>query len=173
MHPQFGDNQWQLPVGYPVQQPAQPPPSIKNAVTVMYVGGALESLVFILDLIGRDAPSRSVRALIGAGLWFWMASANNAGKNWARITLTVIFGLDCIGLIGTVAGASRLTTGHAAVLIGSTAVLWVLMLTAIILLYTRASIAYFRAMRGIGGPQQFSGPPQQPGGPQPGGPPQQ
>ena len=37
--------------------------------------------------------------LIGIGLWLWMAYANKAGKNWARITATAFFGLDTLSVL--------------------------------------------------------------------------
>src|SRR5215472_16479146 len=71
MYPHSGGNQWQQPIGYPVPQQAQRPPAVRNAVIVMYVGGGLEILTFIVDLIDGYGPSRSVPALIGAVLWFF------------------------------------------------------------------------------------------------------
>jgi hypothetical protein len=34
--------------------------------------------------------------LVGTGLWVWMAIANYRGNQWARVTATVFFGLDCL-----------------------------------------------------------------------------
>src|SRR5215471_14912088 len=83
---------WQAPV------PAGPPPSIQRAVMLMYAGAGLEVLGLIFDLIIRKGSTASgiPGAIIGVGLWIWMAKANQAGKNWARITSTVFFGIDCL-----------------------------------------------------------------------------
>ncbi|MFI5720413.1 hypothetical protein [Nocardia sp. NPDC051750] len=44
-----------------------------------------------------------VTSIFQAGLWIWMALANQAGRNWARITGTAFFGtyalLSVIGLV--------------------------------------------------------------------------
>ena len=47
-----------------------------------------------------------VLGLIGIGLWMWMARANQAGKNWARITATVFFGLDTLSVLAASARPS-------------------------------------------------------------------
>jgi hypothetical protein len=112
--------------GKPVEPERPPaPPSVLNAVKLMYVGAAISviSLVISLASIGgtKDAirkarPSLSatqvnqlntfiialavVSGVIGVALWLWMARANGKGKNWARILSTVLFGLATLDLFG-------------------------------------------------------------------------
>ncbi len=48
-----------------------------------------------------------VFGLIGVILWLWMAAKNNKGKNWARITATVLAGINIMfSLLGS-AGEHR------------------------------------------------------------------
>jgi len=93
------------------------PPSVVNAVKLMYAGAAVSTVSLIIslaDISGTKAAIRKARpsltaaqvsqlntfiislaivsGLIGIGLWLWMAWANNKGKNWARILSTVLFG---------------------------------------------------------------------------------
>jgi hypothetical protein len=112
--------------GGPVDLERPPaPPSIQNAVKLMYAGAAISavSLVISLATIGgtKDAirkarPSLTatqvnqlntfiialavVSGVIGVALWLWMARANGQGKSWARILSTVLFGLATLDLFG-------------------------------------------------------------------------
>jgi hypothetical protein len=112
--------------GKPVEMERPPaPPSVVNAVKLMYVGAAVSTVSLIIslaDISGTKAAIRRARpnltatqvsqlntfiitlaivsGLIGIGLWLWMARANNQGKNWARIFSTVLFGLATLDLIG-------------------------------------------------------------------------
>jgi hypothetical protein len=112
--------------GKPVDLERPPaPPSVLNAVKLMYVGAAISvvSLVISLASIGgtKDAirkarPSLTatqvnqlntfiialavVSGVVGVALWLWMARANGQGKNWARILSTVLFGLATLDLFG-------------------------------------------------------------------------
>ena len=85
-----------------------------------------------------------VGALIGVGLWIWMGVKNRAGRNWARITGTVFFGLDTIFLL---VGISRLT----APAIATEVLIWAAGLATVILLWQRRNAAYFA---GDGQPMQ-------------------
>jgi hypothetical protein len=154
--------------GAPV--PRSIPPSVARAVQVMYLG-ALASLVgIIIELLTRhslrtfiaDHATRNgsrltatqvadtyhaelvvlvVVGLIGVGLWIWMARANKAGRNWARITSTVFFALDTIGAIGGLAGGA-LSGGSVNRFYGL--VVWVIGVVAIVLLWQRTSSEYFK-----------------------------
>ena len=104
--------------------PPTPPPPVQNAVRLMWVGAAISAISLIVTLatvsslrtaIHNADPTLSATklhsaetaavvlavafGLIGIGLWVWMALANKAGKNWARITATVFFGLDTLSLL--------------------------------------------------------------------------
>ena len=76
--------------------------------------------------------------LIGAALWLWMAQSCRAGKSWARIVSTVLFGIDTLSVIASFA---RVTNGAAGRIFSI--VIWLVGLAAIILLWQRESSAYF------------------------------
>jgi hypothetical protein len=81
-----------------------------------------------------------VGGLIGAALWLWMAQSCRAGKSWARVTSTVLFGIDTLSVLisSTVTPDGGLTRIYALVI-------WVIGLIAVILLWQRASSDYFRS----------------------------
>jgi len=108
-------------------EPERPPapPSIVNAVKLMYVGAAVSTaslIISLADISGTKSAIRKARpsltatqvnqlntfiislaivsGLIGIGLWLWMAWANKQGKNWARILSTVLFCLATLDLVG-------------------------------------------------------------------------
>jgi hypothetical protein len=101
------------------------PPSLANAVKLMYVGAAISTVSLIIslaDISGTKAAIKKARpsltptqvnqlntfiitlaivsGVIGIALWLWMAWANNNGKNWARIVSSVLFGLATLDLVG-------------------------------------------------------------------------
>jgi hypothetical protein len=168
-------NQYGVPLpnsGYPAGQspsfpygslprvPSRPPRSVKVAVTLMYVAAGLDGISLIVDLIGGGRSPNGAFGLFGSAvavaLWLWMASANRAGRNWARITSTVFFVIDTLVtgflvlalrpfLHSTAAlGGSVSDAALGAVLFG--AGLWVLGLTTIVLLWRRESSDYYAAM---------------------------
>jgi hypothetical protein len=79
--------------------------------------------------------------LIGIALWLWMASANRAGKNWARITSTVFFGLETLSLLAGFRQAEPVMTRVVSILI------WLIGLGAVLLLWRRESSEFFTASR--------------------------
>jgi hypothetical protein len=97
------------------------PRSVVNAVRLMYAGAAVSAVSLVLFLVFSSALKPSIRrqyphwtasqvnrafdgflavsiieAVIGIGLWLLMAWANNQGKNWARITATILFAIDTL-----------------------------------------------------------------------------
>ena len=142
---------------------AEPPRSVQTAVRLMYAGAIISGISFILGLVTigsvrhtleKDYPSYSatkistlvnaeiaivvVAGIIGVGLWLWMAWANKRGKNWARITGTVFFGLYTLDLVFVAArSASGISTVFAIVT-------WLVGLGATIMLWRRDSTAYFK-----------------------------
>ncbi len=154
--------------GQMAQRPPQPS-SVRTAVWLMYAGGGLSllSAIIVLALSGRiktDVDNALIKhnataakkltlsqihsvasayvviivvvLLISVALWVWMAWANGRGRPWARIVASVLFGLNTIFLLVGVsrAGSSTLVSG-----IG-----WLIGLVAIIMLWQRASSAYFK-----------------------------
>jgi hypothetical protein len=150
----------------PTERPL--PTSVQTAVRLMYAGAIISGLSFILGLVTigsvrhtleKDYPSYSaskisslvnaeiaivvVAGIIGVGLWLWLAWANKRGKNWARITGTVLFVLYTIDLILVAArSASGVSTVFAVVT-------WLVGLGATFMLWRRDSTAYFKGQEPV------------------------
>jgi hypothetical protein len=77
--------------------------------------------------------------LISIGLWLWMAVTNKAGKSWARIVATVLFGLDTLFLLLGLARAGAAEGTLVSILT------WLIGLGAIVMLWRRESSEYFTA----------------------------
>jgi hypothetical protein len=130
----------------------------------MYAGAAVSAIGLILDLftigsirsnLHKNFPKLSasqlhsaqqtfiialvVTGLIGIGLWVWMAMMSKAGRSWARIVGSVLFGVDTLLLL---LGLSR--AGAAAGTLSSI-LTWLLGLGAIVFLWRRDSSEYFTA----------------------------
>jgi hypothetical protein len=157
------------PTGGPAEPEPQhpaPPTPVQQAVKLMYAGAIVSAISLIITLltigslktaIHNADPSLSatklhsaevaavavaiIFGLIGIGLWLWMAYANKAGKNWARITATVFFGLDTLSVLTSFRQAEPVLTRVVTILI------WLIGLGAIVLLYQRESSAYFTASK--------------------------
>jgi hypothetical protein len=108
-----------------------------------------------------------VLALIEIGLWLWMAFACKAGKNYARIVSSVFFGLSAAGTLfgtaGFVASSSNGTTNStfaaSDTALGQVAG-WLTLavgLAAIVLLWVKASSAYFRPEQLVAAPYGYPG----------------
>jgi hypothetical protein len=148
-----------------VQRPPAPA-SVRNAVKVMYAG-AVASLVYAIVFIATLSATKSaiaqhspqlttsqvngmqhalmtsaiVDGLIGAGLWIFIAQACRSGKSWARITGTVLFGIDTVGVLG------GLTIPIAAPVKILAFVVWLVGLGAVTFLWRGTSSAFFKATR--------------------------
>jgi hypothetical protein len=147
----------------PPAQRSPAPPSVINAVRLMYAGAAVSAIGAIIGLatigslkttLQQQNPSLSssqintaadvavvavvVVGLIGIGLWIWMALMCKAGKNWARITGTVFFG---IATISTLFGLARPEVAVSRII---SIVGWLIGLGAVILLWQKASSAFFK-----------------------------
>ena len=135
-------------------QRAQPPSSIRNAVKLMYGGAAVSAIVIIVALLTIGSaktavhnafPSYSATRVRGAaiglvayevvvqlitiGLWLWMARANQGGRSWARIMSTVLFGLNTLILLASLARP------HATLGIVLLLVVWLIGLGAVFFLW--------------------------------------
>lgn len=147
----------------PPQRPAAPP-SVLTAVKLMYAGAVLSMLSVVVGLTQKETirkaivskyPSYTqsqidagvnfglafivVGGIIGLALWLWMASANKKGHSWARITSTVLFVINSLGLLfNIVSGTSTVQTIFAVVV-------WLVALGAIIFLYRADSSAFFKS----------------------------
>lgn len=156
------------PTGGATPEPQTPerPPSVLNAVRLMYAGAAVSLLVIIVALVTISSTKSAIHAdfpnysasrirtaaealviyevviqVITIGLWLWMASANNAGKSWARIVSSVLFGLNTLILL------TSLARPHAAVGLVLLVLVWLAGLGAIVLLWRRDSSAYIAASK--------------------------
>ncbi len=141
--------------------PPPPPPSLLNAIRLMYAGAgftALEALGVIVvagSLIKKHSERVATSghtttlggvvvvtiffALIEIALWLGIARACSNGRNWARITGTVLFGLHTLGFLGVI------TSAHAG--LGLTKLLttigWLIACGAVVFLWQRPSSAFF------------------------------
>lgn len=156
------------PGGTQMPEPSARPPvpqSVTRAVQLMYAGAvasligiviALTTLSSIKSQIISKNPSLTTTqvnnaehvaigiliasGLIGAALWLWMAQSCKAGKNWARITSTVLFAIETINVL---AGAAAVASGGASRIYSI--VIWLIGLGAIIFLWQRSSTEYFKS----------------------------
>ena len=148
-------------------EPVRPeaPTPVQNAVKLMYAGAALSAISLIITLVTIGSLRTAIHnadptltpakvhsaevaavavavifGLIGIGLWIWMAYANKAGKNWARITATVFFALDTLSVLASLRQAEPVLTRVVSILI------WLTGLGAIILLWRRESSDVLRRL---------------------------
>jgi hypothetical protein len=151
----------------PESAPTNAPQSVLRAVRVMYVGLAASLLGIVIDMTTLSSTRSEILkrnptfttaqvntaehleigifiagGLIGAALWLWMAQKCRAGKGWARVVSTVFFGIETLSLLVSTAAVQ----GGALTRIYGI-VVWVIGLTAVILLWRRSSSDYFRAPR--------------------------
>jgi hypothetical protein len=146
-----------------------PPPSVVRAVQLMYAGAVVSAISLIVGLatVGslRDSLHKSdpslttsqlhnlqtvvvvgsvVIGLISIGLWVWLALMSKAGKAWARIVATVLFGLDTIFLLLGVARAGAAAGTLVSILT------WLIGLGAVIFLWRKDASEYFSPQAGPG-----------------------
>jgi len=146
----------------PPQRPA-PPTSVQTAVRLMYAGAVISAISVILGLVTIGSLRHSLETkypsyttahintlvdssiviiviggIIGVGLWLWMARMNFKGRNWARITGTVLFGINTVELLGLFSRSASAVSAVFAI------VTWLVGLGAVIMLWRRESSAYFK-----------------------------
>jgi hypothetical protein len=155
--------------GKPVDTERPPaPPSIQNAVKLMYAGAAISAVSLVISLIlpladitsskaslKKAHPSltasqvdqafnlgiavAAVTGVIGTVLWLWMARANGQGKNWARILSSVLFGVNTLSLLALLNAPSLLGVLFAALT-------WLVGLGAIVFLWRKESTEFFKPL---------------------------
>jgi len=148
------------------------PASVLNAVRLMYVGAAY-SFLYALGVIvataaiiknhpllvatrtggspltvGDVAFFAAIEAIIVIALWLWLAKACGRGKNWARVTGTVLFGIHTLGVLVVLVSPHR-DLGLIKVL---TLIGWLIAGAAVLYLWRRQSSAYFSGRGGATGP---------------------
>jgi hypothetical protein len=146
---------------------SEPPPSVVMAVRLMYAGAVVSALSLIVGLATIGGLRNSLHkaqptltptqlhdlqtivvvgsifiGLISIGLWLWMALMNKAGKSWARIVATVLFGLDTLFLLLGVARSGAAAGTLVSILT------WLIGLGAVIYLWRKDASAYFSAQAG-------------------------
>jgi hypothetical protein len=87
-----------------------------------------------------------VAGLVGVGLWILVARAARSGRDWARVTGLILFGLGTLALlIGPpdvgIHGPEAAVTRVFAVLV------WLIGLAAVVLLWQKDSGVFFKALR--------------------------
>jgi hypothetical protein len=93
-----------------------------------------------------------VLGLIGAGLWLLVARGSRNGKDWARATGSVFFGLDTLALLIGPPDVGIHGPGAALVKI-LTGIIWLIGLAAVVCLWRKDSGAFFK---GLGRPVRAS-----------------
>jgi hypothetical protein len=141
---------------------AEPPPSVRNAVRLMYAGAALSAIVVIVTLVSIASLKGAILSkyphytstqvhnaevaavitsviggVIAIGLWLWMAWANGRGRRWARIVAAVFFAINTLDLIASFARIHAV----GAVIVG--VLVWLAGLGAIVLLFNKQSAPFF------------------------------
>ncbi len=148
----------------PETQRPPAPASVLTAVKVMYAGAAASILGIVIDILTVTATKTAIQkrsphlsasqinssqhvlvagfiagGVIAAVVWIVLARVCLQGRNWARITGTVLFALSTVdtlvGLTAPIALAVKLWG----------ALVWLNALTAIVLLWRRGSSAFFKA----------------------------
>ena len=145
----------------PPQRPAAPT-SVQTAVKLMYAGAALSLIELVVSLVTISSLKSAIlkkfphyttaqvhsaevaivvgvviEAVIAIGLWLWMARANAAGRNYARITGTVLFVVYTLFLL---LDLRRPSVGIGLIF---AALVWLAGLGAVIMLWRRESSEYF------------------------------
>ena len=152
----------------PPSEPSRPGPPrpVRTAVLLMYTGAALSAVSLIVTVLNFHAIERVIRnasstltaqqvhndaivavtiavveSLIAIGLWLLMAWGNKNGQNWARITATVLFGLNTLFLLLSFVRAT------VSVSLAFSVLVWLIGLAAIVLLWRKESSEYFATAR--------------------------
>jgi hypothetical protein len=150
----------------PEPQRPEPPAPVLTAVKLMYAGAVVSAISLIATLLTIGSLKTAIHnrspkltqtqlhtaevalvvvsviiGLVAVGLWIWMASANKAGKNWARITATVFFGINTVSVLSAFSQPGTLL-GRLISL-----VIWLIGLGAVLMLWRKESSAYFTALR--------------------------
>lgn len=169
------------PGGYPTHPGTPPPgggtrpdvpqpPSIRNAVRLMWVGAGLSVVGLIVTLATIDSLKSQLRdsleksdpdytqsefdafftisitiavivSVVSVALWLWMAWKNGQGRSWARVVATVLGGLSLLSALATIAAGSATGVSIAVTLAG------VLLAVVILVLLWRKESSDFYAAR--------------------------
>ena len=153
------------PSGGQVPEPQQQLPApqpVLTAVKLMYAGAIVSAITFVIGLVTVGSTRTALKkaypkytahqistlvtfdvvigiivGLLSIGLWIFIARASQRGRNWARMTGTVLFALDTLLILLSV---SRLTVGAAFII---DVVIWLIGLGVVVLLWRKESSAFF------------------------------
>jgi hypothetical protein len=140
------------------------PPSLRRAASFMYAGSVLSIIGIGVNISAAHTSARSLLAhehkslsvsqindavaglravdvivgLIAAVVWLYLARSCLAGRNWARITGTVFFGLSTIENLDSFALSQTVLVHLYGLLV------WLIGLAAVIFLWRRESTAYLK-----------------------------
>lgn len=147
------------------------PKSVQRAASLMYAGAVVYLISGIVGLVsfvtappgppasvrvpsdstvaGDVSAAASVLLVTGAVisivvpilLWLWMAWKCRAGRPWARVVSTVLFGIATVATLTSLAGSTSAWGLFGAIMS------WFIGLGAVILLWQRSSSSYFRTAR--------------------------
>jgi hypothetical protein len=123
----------------------------RNAVlTALKVGAKKSGLTVTVSQLNSGITTTLAMAfvlgLIGVGLWILLARASSSGKDWARATGSVLFGLDTLALLigppdvgirGPEAAVARIFAG----------IIWLIGLAAVVYLWQKDSSVFFKTPR--------------------------
>ncbi|MGO8960212.1 MAG: hypothetical protein ACLQFR_23005 [Streptosporangiaceae bacterium] len=145
-----------------------PPKSVLTAVRLMYAGAGLSVVGLIVGLTAIGSLKTAIlqaavnahkhltasqlhtaeiagvafiilTGLIGVGLWLWMARMNQAGKSWARVVATVLFAINTLSTLTSIARPNASITRIFGLLV------WLVGAGAIAMLWQRDSSDFFNS----------------------------
>jgi hypothetical protein len=147
--------------------PATPPATVQRAIMLVY-GGAATTTVYLIAALATMGSLKSALvsankaakhpltasqingeatgyiiyvifvAVVAIVLWLWMARMNGQGKNWARVTATVLFCLWTVNTFGTI------TETRLILALVFPVIAWLFGLGAVFLLWRPDSTAFFK-----------------------------
>ena len=145
-----------------IQSAAAVPSTVRTAARLMYAGAAVSVLSLIINVLSIGSVRSAVHharpamsttqlharvaalvvaavlvSLIGLGLWLWMAAANLRGANWARVTSSVLLGLNTLVVAAGVLQPNALLIKLAAI------VVWLVGLAAVVFLWRPESSQFY------------------------------
>jgi len=142
----------------PSQAPSKPPRPVLNAVKLMWAGAVVEVVTLVIGLatisstkatIHKNNPKLTAQQIdasvnvdlgfvaLSVVLWIVVSLACRRGRAWARITGTVLFGINTLMILLAV---SRFSAG-VGILINL--LVWLIGLGAVILLWRKESSGFF------------------------------
>ncbi len=98
-------------------------------------------MAHVHHLINAQVLKIAVGAPIAAGVWLWLARANDRGHGWARGLLGALFALTSVSLFAAIA-QHAVTLAPADVIAG--AALWLVAVVALVLIISPSSDGHYR-----------------------------